>query len=64
MFARIARALFGTANDRALKRLQARVPAINALEPQFQALDDAALQARTAEFRQRLADAGLDCWIG
>ena len=61
MFARLARALFGTSNDRALKRLQARVPAINALEPQFQALDDAALAAKTAEFRQRLADgASLD----
>ena len=55
MFARIARAIFGTANDRALKRLQARVPEINALEPQTAALTDAALQARTAEFRERLA---------
>ena len=35
MFARIARALFGTTNDRALKRLQARVPDVNALEPGF-----------------------------
>ena len=55
MFASIARALFGTANDRALKSYQRRVPAINALEPQIQALDDAALAARTPEFRARLA---------
>jgi preprotein translocase subunit SecA len=55
MFARIARALFGTTNDRALKRLQARVPEVNALEPGLAALTDEALQARTAAFRERLA---------
>ena len=55
MFGRIARAILGTANDRALKRLQARVPQVNALEQQTAALDDAALQARTAQFRERLA---------
>ncbi|MDB5372572.1 MAG: preprotein translocase subunit SecA, partial [Belnapia sp.] len=55
MFARIARALFGTANDRALKRLQARVPEVNGFEPALAALPDEALQAKTAEFRARLA---------
>jgi preprotein translocase subunit SecA len=55
MFGRIARAIFGTANDRALKRLQARVPEINALEPTLAALSDEALQARTIAFRERLA---------
>ncbi len=55
MFARIARALFGTSNDRALKRFQGRVPAINALEPQMAALTDDALRGKTAEFRARLA---------
>ncbi|MCO6417191.1 preprotein translocase subunit SecA [Siccirubricoccus sp. KC 17139] len=61
MFARLARALFGTSNDRALKHLQGRVPEINALEPATAALSDAALQARTAEFRQKLANgASLD----
>ncbi|MCW4591465.1 preprotein translocase subunit SecA [Gluconacetobacter entanii] len=55
MFASIARALFGTANDRALKAYQRRVPAINALEPQMQALDDQALAAKTQEFRERIA---------
>ena len=49
------RAIFGTTNDRALKRYQARVPAINALEPQMQALSDEALAGQTAEFRDRLA---------
>ena len=55
MLASIARAVFGSANDRSLKAYQRRVPKINAFEPAMQALDDAALQAKTAEFRQRLA---------
>ncbi|MFT9019445.1 preprotein translocase subunit SecA, partial [Acetobacter malorum] len=42
-------------NDRTLKMFQRRVPEINALEPQMQALDDAALAAKTGEFRERLA---------
>ena len=55
MFARLARAIIGTSNDRAVKRYQARVPAINALEPQVAALSDEGLRARTQEFRDRLA---------
>ncbi|MFT9399853.1 preprotein translocase subunit SecA [Acetobacter sp.] len=55
MLASFVRALFGTANDRTLKMFQRRVPEINALEPQMQALDDAALAAKTVEFRGRLA---------
>ncbi len=61
MFAAIARAVFGTANDRSLKAYQRRVPQINALEPAMEALSDEALRAKTAEFRERLAgDATLD----
>jgi preprotein translocase subunit SecA len=56
MFAAIARAVFGTANDRSLKGYQRGVPQINALEPAMEALSDEALRAKTAEFRQRLAD--------
>jgi preprotein translocase subunit SecA len=59
MFARFARAIFGTSNDRALKRLSARVPSINALEPATAALSDEALRGKTDEFRQRIA-AGTD----
>ena len=55
MFATIARAVFGSANDRSLKGYQQRVPAINAHEPATAALTDEALQAKTAEFRARLA---------
>jgi preprotein translocase subunit SecA len=61
MFARLARTVFGTANDRSLKAYQRRVPAINALEPAMQALSDEALAAKTQEFRARLAEgAALD----
>jgi preprotein translocase subunit SecA len=54
MLASIARAIFGTANDRSLKAYQRRVPQINALEPAMEALSDEALAAKTAEFRERL----------
>ncbi len=54
MFASIARAIFGNANDRALKAYQRRIPQINAHEPAMQALSDEALRGKTAEFRERL----------
>jgi preprotein translocase subunit SecA len=61
MFATLARAVFGTANDRSLKAYQRRVPQINALEPAMAALSDEALAAKTVEFRERLAaGAALD----
>jgi preprotein translocase subunit SecA len=56
MLASIARAIFGSANDRSLKGYQRRVPAINALEDGMKALSDEALAAKTPEFRARLAD--------
>ena len=46
--------VFGTANDRELKRLRPFVAEINALEPQLQQLSDDQLRAKTAEFRERL----------
>ena len=52
----IARKIFGTANERKLKPLRARVNRINALEPIMEALSDQALKGKTAEFRKRLAD--------
>jgi preprotein translocase subunit SecA len=55
MLVRIARSIFGSANDRSLKQFQRRVPAINALEPATAALTDQALAAKTDEFRARLA---------
>ncbi|PPQ40176.1 preprotein translocase subunit SecA [Rhodopila globiformis] len=56
MLGSIARAIFGSANDRSLKAYQRRVPQINALEAGMKALSDQALAAKTVEFRQRLAD--------
>ncbi|WP_421991910.1 preprotein translocase subunit SecA [Roseococcus sp.] len=55
MFARLARALFGSANQRSLKRYEARIPAIAAFEPKLAALSDEELKGKTAEFRGRLA---------
>ena len=51
----IAKRLFGSANDRYLKRLNPRVDAINALEPMLIALSDDDLKARTPWLRERLA---------
>jgi preprotein translocase subunit SecA len=56
MLASIARAIFGSANDRSLKGYQRRVAAINTLEPALAALSDEDLSAKTVEFRARLAD--------
>ncbi len=53
--------MFGSRNDRLLKTYRRTVERINALEPQFEKLDDTALRAKTDEFRQRLAQGtGLD----
>ena len=51
----LTRKMFGTANDRKLKSFAVRVQAINALEPEIQALDDDALRARTQAFRDEIA---------
>ena len=47
--------VFGSRNQRILNRLNGLVTAVNAFEPKISALTDAALTARTAEFRARLA---------
>ncbi|HSI51756.1 MAG TPA: preprotein translocase subunit SecA [Ideonella sp.] len=54
MLPKLLTQIFGSRNDRLLKQYRRVVEQINALEPQFQALDDAALQGKTAEFRARL----------
>ena len=56
MIGALARKFFGSANDRRVKGYQSRVNAINALEPEVSALSDEALKARTAEFREQLAN--------
>ena len=52
---RLARAIFGSRNDRLLKAYAKTVARINALESQMAALSDAALAAKTPEFKDRLA---------
>ncbi len=48
--------VFGTKNERELKRLRPQVEAINALEPAMQKLSDEELRAKTEEFRQRIRE--------
>ena len=47
--------IFGSRNERLLKQLGGIVKKTNALEPQMQALSDEALQAKTAEFKERIS---------
>jgi preprotein translocase subunit SecA len=56
MFGALARRLFGSANDRYIKSLGHIVAAINELEPQLATLSDDALRARTAAFKEQLAN--------
>ncbi|HKA70365.1 MAG TPA: preprotein translocase subunit SecA [Xanthobacteraceae bacterium] len=61
MIGALARKFFGSANDRRVRKYQPRVDAINALEPEVAKLSDEALRARTAAFKQQVADgASLD----
>ncbi|TPE52242.1 preprotein translocase subunit SecA [Amaricoccus solimangrovi] len=53
-FGTLAKKVFGTPNDRRIKSARPLVERINALEPEFRALDDDGLKAKTAEFRDRL----------
>ncbi|MGD1009468.1 MAG: preprotein translocase subunit SecA [Candidatus Aminicenantales bacterium] len=55
MYKWIFRKLFGTDTDRTLKKIQPLVAAVNDLEPRIQPLSDAQLLAKTAEFREKLA---------
>jgi preprotein translocase subunit SecA len=48
--------VFGTSNERAVKRMLPLVSQINALEAEISALTDEQLRNKTAEFRQRIAD--------
>ncbi|HEV7997193.1 MAG TPA: preprotein translocase subunit SecA [Stellaceae bacterium] len=56
MLGALARRLFGSANDRYVKSLGPIVSAINEIEPQLAAMSDDELRARTALFKQQLAD--------
>jgi len=55
MLPKLLTQIFGSRNDRLLKSYRRVAQQVNALEAQFEQLDDTALQAKTAEFRQRVA---------
>ncbi len=50
----LARKMFGTPNDRMVKAVRPVVAKINALEPEFAALSDDGIKAKTAEFQKRV----------
>ncbi len=56
MINKLIKQVFGSKNDRVLKRMGKQVVRINALEPEWQTLSDEQLRAKTDEFRQRYAD--------
>ncbi len=61
MMLNLLQKIIGTKNDRDLKKVQPVVEKINSYENALEALDDAQLQAKTNEFRQRLSQGeGLD----
>ncbi len=55
MFSTLLKKMFGSHNQRLLKKMQATVSKINALEPAYIALTDAELRSHTAQFRERLS---------
>ena len=54
-FERTVTSVFGSSNARFVKSMQAKVDAINALEPKYEAMSDDELRDQTAKFRKRLA---------
>jgi preprotein translocase subunit SecA len=56
VLASIAKAIFGSANDRQVRRYQPKVAAINALEAEMEKLSDTELQAKTAQFKAEVAN--------
>ena len=56
MFNKVVAAVFGTSNEREIKRIQPLVEEINSLEPAMKPLSDEQLRAKTDEFRQRIRE--------
>jgi len=54
MIGKVIKGIFGSKNERELKRMAPLLDTINQLEPSFQALSDEELRAKTGEFRERL----------
>jgi preprotein translocase subunit SecA len=55
-FGSVAAKIFGSSNDRRVKGFRGKVDAINALEPEIEALSDEELRERTVEFRRQVAE--------
>ena len=56
MFNKVVAKVFGTSNEREIKRIQPRIEEINGLEPAMQQLTDEQLRAKTDEFRRRVRE--------
>ena len=56
MFGQFLTRIFGSRNQRILKRLEKQVDLINAMEPELEALSDDELKAKSDQFKQRLND--------
>ena len=56
MLSLIARKIFGTKNDKEIKRYYKRVAKIGALEPKYEALNDDELRAEFAKLQSSLID--------
>ena len=55
MIGDLLKKIFGTKNDREIKRIRKIVDVINQLEPDFEKLTDEQLREKTAYFKERLA---------
>ena len=68
MISKALKVIFGSSNDRELKRMRKIVNRINALTEDIAALSDEELRAKTEEFKRRLATgetlAHLNCLLG
>jgi preprotein translocase subunit SecA len=56
MIGKVLTKVFGSKNDREVKTLRKKVDEINALEPSIEPLSDEELQAKTVEFKERVAN--------
>lgn len=60
MLIKLLTKVFGSSNNRTLRRMRKAVEMINRMEPDMEKLSDSELQAKTDEFRARLKRA--KCW--
>ncbi|MEE9542813.1 MAG: hypothetical protein V3V95_03395, partial [Thermodesulfobacteriota bacterium] len=56
MFNKVLKKVFGSKNERDLKKMEPVVEAVNAFSDEMAALDSALLKERTAKFKERLAE--------